>query len=667
MNGYQPSTASSYYPMEKAAPSPAGSEDSGVGLSPRSHSSDSEDSNRHQVNNYTTLKSTSYQYIQPQYEPISPYSVPSPDYGCSDINAQTFNSAQFHNSANKQQQQPAHVIYRPIATKNNCVDSNLQHELPTCLQQKKGNAKPRQTSASKRPKKASLNKKAAVNPRAKTVRARLEELRKKGGNNALLEMGTPTPTPASQPQTTTLQVKQKQVTTTSHQSTYPPSTIEPLTGCQQKYLSVEYEQPQENNNQVVYKQAQNFNSNNNVLKPQVFLQQTTNNPSFQCPRATSGILIPQEHFPDDVGLDIDLDSISTDQLLFGAHELKYGMGLPYNGNQTVDNQEYPYDCMINHAMDNDPLQQPEIGSFHLSGCFKLMDDAVSKKDINKLINLSRTSGFQVALEEHGADGMYLALKAAQSGFLDAIRLFIQCKPEIISQYNPLDQSNLLHFAVTNSHTHVLKFLLEHIRVRWQYHYKLVDQKSCREEITPLHIACKNSNDDIVRMLIESGASVNLKDGTGYNALHLAAKSGNFNSVKYVVEAMDNQMKKGPQNEGINEKTPENNTALHFAAGLSTDIHRCYQQNNIIEYLLQKGANPFICNSNNIIPIKLVPHNSNAYEMLARCYNQQPQQQQEIKAATQLYNNNYCQSYPNGFPQVGDQFDVMQTTSLYQQN
>ncbi|OUM60550.1 hypothetical protein PIROE2DRAFT_46140, partial [Piromyces sp. E2] len=53
--------------------------------------------------------------------------------------------------------------------------------------------------------------------------------------------------------------------------------------------------------------------------------------------------------------------------------------------------------------------------------------------------------------------------------------------------------------------------------------------------TPLHIACKNNNETIVKYLIEHGADINIKHYNLYTMLHYACENKNENLVKYLIE------------------------------------------------------------------------------------------------------------------------------------
>jgi uncharacterized protein len=54
--------------------------------------------------------------------------------------------------------------------------------------------------------------------------------------------------------------------------------------------------------------------------------------------------------------------------------------------------------------------------------------------------------------------------------------------------------------------------------------------------TPLHFAVIGSNEAVVRLLIEKGASVKAQAGNGATVLHWAASGGNVSIVKLLIQS-----------------------------------------------------------------------------------------------------------------------------------
>ena len=68
--------------------------------------------------------------------------------------------------------------------------------------------------------------------------------------------------------------------------------------------------------------------------------------------------------------------------------------------------------------------------------------------------------------------------------------------------------------------------------------------------TPLHIACENDNEDIIKLLISKGVDVNAVDKDINTPLHIACTNNNFDIIKLLI---DNGAKVKCQNK--NNETP----------------------------------------------------------------------------------------------------------------
>jgi ankyrin repeat protein len=54
--------------------------------------------------------------------------------------------------------------------------------------------------------------------------------------------------------------------------------------------------------------------------------------------------------------------------------------------------------------------------------------------------------------------------------------------------------------------------------------------------SPLHLAVRDGHQDIARLLIDSGAYVDVRDHNDYTPLHNAAWNGNLDMVKFLLDA-----------------------------------------------------------------------------------------------------------------------------------
>lgn len=88
---------------------------------------------------------------------------------------------------------------------------------------------------------------------------------------------------------------------------------------------------------------------------------------------------------------------------------------------------------------------------------------------------------------------------------------------------------------------------------------------------PLHYAIKFKRSSLVKLLIQYDSNPYVVDSDGYNALHLAVRSGSYEVVNEIVSVMSL----------VDTKTVKGETSLHIAIN--------YQFNTIVELLLKEGA------------------------------------------------------------------------------
>ena len=106
--------------------------------------------------------------------------------------------------------------------------------------------------------------------------------------------------------------------------------------------------------------------------------------------------------------------------------------------------------------------------------------------------------------------------------------------------------------------------------------------------TPLHVAWVVEPVDVPRWLLDHGASVNTQDKLLYTPLHCAASSGRLEAARQLIE----------RNADIHIRAEDGMSPLHVAA-----IHWVKgDQDDIMQVLLDHGANPNARDDNNATPL-----------------------------------------------------------------
>jgi ankyrin repeat protein len=144
----------------------------------------------------------------------------------------------------------------------------------------------------------------------------------------------------------------------------------------------------------------------------------------------------------------------------------------------------------------------------------------------------------------------------------------------INWVNPVDKKTLLQVASENSKNDaIIKLLIK-------------NGAKNEDKNTPLHLASKYNNSQLVTYLIKNGAKVDEVNKYGQTPLHLASHDGNNNIVNILID----------NNATIDAKDNDDNTPLHYA---SADNHI-----DVVETLLKHGADINANNKDKLTPIMM---------------------------------------------------------------
>ncbi|XP_068094527.1 serine/threonine-protein phosphatase 6 regulatory ankyrin repeat subunit B-like [Hyperolius riggenbachi] len=190
----------------------------------------------------------------------------------------------------------------------------------------------------------------------------------------------------------------------------------------------------------------------------------------------------------------------------------------------------------NHMASIDAMSLTKRTPLHLAALSGQLDVC------NSLLNMRADAN---ATDIYGQTPLHLA---AENDHSEVVKLFLKNRPELVTSAN-MDGSTCAHIAAAKGSVAVIKELL-----RFNSN-GVISARNKTSDSTPLHLAAAGGHAEVVRVLLETGASASDEDVEGMSPIHLAAKNGHIN----VLEAL-----KGSVSFRITS-TKTGFTALHIAA------------------------------------------------------------------------------------------------------
>jgi ankyrin repeat protein len=237
-------------------------------------------------------------------------------------------------------------------------------------------------------------------------------------------------------------------------------------------------------------------------------------------------------------------------------------------------------------------------------------------DQGTIFNVSNKAEYQAPTKE-STQLFNAALAGSETGVLNAIK----AGGKVNYFHQPENKQTALHIAAENGTEGVVRVLIENDA--------LIDAIAVTNKDTPLVLAAGAGHDTIVAMLLAKGANANHQNAYGSSPLHQAAKNHHTGCVKSLLAAgadvhLKNNKGSSPLllacyqedkkgalavftpllEAGASVDDTDNNksTALHIAASVGND--------ELLDLLLQRGADPKLKDSGGFTPLKMAEFHNN---------------------------------------------------------
>ena len=227
----------------------------------------------------------------------------------------------------------------------------------------------------------------------------------------------------------------------------------------------------------------------------------------------------------------------------GNHDECLALLLPY-----VETTQMGFGILLSECVHADHTACTEVLLQHWKSHFASSSGALD--DVKLLVGVTENAGHTCLTA------------AATNGHTETVRYLVGLK-EVEVDHTDDEDGTALHWAAENNHADVVQVLIDagaDIEVR------------NNGGNSPLHFACSSGSLDVVKLLVRAGAGVCVTDNDGDTCLMFAACNGHTETVRYLV---------GLPEVEVDHADGEGRTALHLVAGYHADV---------VQVLIDAGAN-----------------------------------------------------------------------------
>ncbi|CAH0727093.1 unnamed protein product, partial [Brenthis ino] len=196
-----------------------------------------------------------------------------------------------------------------------------------------------------------------------------------------------------------------------------------------------------------------------------------------------------------------------------------------------------------------------------------LHEAAANDSYESLLLILKHKDMRLLAETHeGHTALYLACRYMSS--FKTVKAILDSVPDI-ANYGSTEDVTPLHLSSAQGRNEVIQLLLD---------YGAIIDVQDFDGDTPLHDAALATQYDTVNLLLHAGANPDIKNEANYSPFHLACHKGCYQTVRNLFLFISD----------VNQVTMNGNSPLILATQGCNDI--------IVQFLLKNGADPHIKNS-----------------------------------------------------------------------
>lgn len=241
-------------------------------------------------------------------------------------------------------------------------------------------------------------------------------------------------------------------------------------------------------------------------------------------------------------------------------------------------------CKIGTSVE--PTDDPNVlvAKNLIQDCFSNNCDNTERMTIENIMNLSTNNEKFIYMDD------LKAFESVKNRNIEFIKSYLRKKNDTDIPLTHDDKNNrLIHLAALHNNIDIVQLLIQLDADLNLQNY---------QGNTPLHIAITNSNFRMVELLLKAGSEINMKDYKGNNSAFKAIETNNINMLVYIYNKGGNLYEKNNKGDDIIQYTIQNSSNKYLIVSYLAEKGVPLNENNKTYYLVQNELTKIRKENNN---------------------------------------------------------------------